>query len=34
MKKEYVYLLVAVLIGAMASGKILALPVISKLPRF
>lgn len=33
-KKEIITIAVALLIGAMASGKILALPIVNKLPRF
>lgn len=33
-KKEHLLIVAAVLLGAMASGKILSLPLLNKLPRF
>lgn len=34
MDKKYLLYIGLVLLGAMASSKILALPVVNKLPRF
>lgn len=32
MKKEYIYLLIGVLIGVVAAPKLRSLPVVGKLP--
>lgn len=34
MDKKYVLYAALILVGAMASGKILSFPVLNKLPRF